>query len=150
MNKLKWWQGEWYERQRINEAAAELAAVDVIADSQGQQLRRLFELDRDQGREIARLQAATGVLMEFLVESKVVEEGALRARLDSAFAALDPQQPTSPAAQGERTGRGGPAAPPQRQVTCPVCGRQVALRNTFVTVSGEVCDQCYYAAQGET
>jgi hypothetical protein len=149
MDKLKWWHGEWFERQRINEAAAELSTLDTITDSLSQQVGRLFELDRDQGREIARLQAAVGVLMELLIQNNLVQEGDLRAKLDSAFAALEPQHTAQPGHpyRGDAT---PDQAPPERKVACRHCGKEVPIRSTFVTAAGEVCDQCYYANLGDT
>jgi hypothetical protein len=102
MKRLKWWESDWTERQRINEAADELNRLHFSQGHTTEQLARLFELDRDQGREIARLQAMVMTLVELLVQKGVVEEPELVNRLE---ASLDQLQREERAKEEEALGQ---------------------------------------------
>ena len=92
VKRLKWWEGEYVERQRLNEAADELFALNASQGQTSEQLARLFRLDQDQGREIARLEATVMALIELMVESGVVGEQQVVERVDAALAELEQQE----------------------------------------------------------
>jgi hypothetical protein len=89
MERLRWWQGDWLERQKFNEAADELNSLQRNQSSIDSRLVRLFELDKDQGRELARLQATTWTLIDLLVEKGLVTEPEVAARISAAIDELE-------------------------------------------------------------
>jgi hypothetical protein len=151
MREVRWWEGHWAERQRINEAASELTALDTTTELLGSQVQRLFKLDLDQGKEIARLQATVGVLIDLLLEKHVLDEDALYPRLKVAMAALEPRlepDPNGPLSvmAGESPYRTQPPRPTPSEIpstTCISCGKRVVRSSTTITTQGEICDACY-------
>lgn len=135
MEQFKWFEGEWAERQKINEAARELNALGAVQNGLAAQVHRLFALDKDQGKELERLRMTIAVLMDVLVEAGVTEDAKLRERLDLALSTLEPKPApvTSPAGEA-------------RSVRCAACGNEVAASFTYVTSRGEVCDRCFDSA----
>ena len=87
MEKLGWFfNNEWMQRDRINEAADEINALRAArADSHGA-IERLFALDRAQGQELAALRVTVEVLANMLIESGAVDEKTLRYRIEAAWA----------------------------------------------------------------
>jgi hypothetical protein len=140
MDEMKWWQGEWAERQKINEAAAELNSLTSVDDALQRQINRLFSLDKDQGRELERLRVLVFTLMDVLVENGVLQDAKLSARVEAAMRALDPPTPEAPS--------GGPPAQP-RTTRCASCGEDVKVEFTFITDRGEVCERCFHGAGDE-
>lgn len=78
-----------YERQRINEAADEINHLTRDAAGVQKQVLRLLELDRDQGREIAKLEAVVYTLMQMLVESGALDATSMNERIGAAIAKLE-------------------------------------------------------------
>lgn len=76
------------ENKRIDQAADEINALHTSSATAEKQVLRLLELDRDQGHEIAKLQAVVYVLMQMLVESGAVNGAALNERVQTALTAL--------------------------------------------------------------
>lgn len=74
--------------KRINEAVAEISALHTTSASAEQQVLRLLELDRDQGHEIAKLQAVVYVLMQMLAESGAVDPAKMNERIHTAVEKL--------------------------------------------------------------
>lgn len=136
MQEMQWWQGEWHERQKINEAASELNALAGGQDGLRRQIQRLFALDKDQGKELERLRVTVAVLMDVIVEAGVTTDARLTERLVAALATLEPKPQA-----------GSEAAKPAPRVTrCASCGEEVAANFTYVTERGEVCDRCFSEA----
>ncbi|AKU96139.1 hypothetical protein AKJ09_02803 [Labilithrix luteola] len=79
----------WVERQRLNQAADDLQALTRDTNTTEKQVLRLFELDRDQGHEIAKLQAVVYVLMQMLVESGAMDAQKLDERVRDAVTKLE-------------------------------------------------------------
>ena len=92
MKRLRWWDSDWAERQRINEAADELNQMHHARATTTGQIARVFQLDQDQGREIARLQTTLMTLIELMVEKGVVEEQTLVDRVDAALNGLEQRE----------------------------------------------------------
>ena len=82
--------------RRLNEAASEVNSLAARNAEAGRQIATLFELDKAQGRDIARLQAAVWILMQMLTESGALDGGALAERLKKALAEVDRQHPLGP------------------------------------------------------
>ena len=76
------------ENRRINEAAAELSALHDASATTETQVLRLFELDRDQGHEIAKLQAVVYVLMQMLAEKNLLDVKDMDDRIQAAVTKL--------------------------------------------------------------
>ena len=132
MQEMQWWQGEWHERQKINEAASELNALAGGQEGLRRQIQRLFALDKDQGKELERLRVTVAVLMDVIVEAGVTTDAKLTQRLVTALAALEPK-PES----------GSTTKAPARVTRCASCGEEVQASFTYVTERGEVCDRCF-------
>lgn len=62
--------------------------LSLVRDSQ-KQVTRLLELDRAQGQEIAKLQAASFVLMQMLTENGTIDTTQMNNRIQSAFLKLE-------------------------------------------------------------
>ena len=88
MDKYNAWWADGQTR-RLNQAADELAGLHSQNASVEKQVMHLFELDRDQGHEIARLQAAVFVLMQMLAEKNLLDANEMNTRIQSAFAKLE-------------------------------------------------------------
>lgn len=102
MRKLHWWDSEYTERQRLNEAADELYELQSNNAAVGDQVARLFELDRDQGRDIDRLQATVLTLLDMLIDRGVLDEQALVARMNGALEELDRREQEGARRQAEQ------------------------------------------------
>jgi hypothetical protein len=113
MEKLGWFfNNEWMQRERINEAADEINALRAArADSHGA-IERLFALDRAQGQELAAVRVTLEVLTNLLLESGVVDEKALRYRIEAAWANNDLiQKPGMEPSAFETLGQSSPDDP---------------------------------------
>lgn len=74
---------------RLNDAADEVNALRARNAELHKQVASLFELDKAQGVEIARLQSAVWVLMQMLADAKVLDGDVLMARVKKAFDELE-------------------------------------------------------------
>lgn len=114
MEKLGWFfNNEWMQRERINEAADEINALRAArADSHGA-IERLFALDRVQGQELAAVRVTLEVLSNLLIESGAVDEKTLRYRIEAAWAnnEMMMEKPASPPSAYETLGRLPPDDP---------------------------------------
>ena len=97
MEKLGWFfNNEWMQRERINEAAEEINALRSARAGESGALTRLFNLDRAQAQEIASLRVTLEVLANLLIESGTVDEKTLRYRIEAAWANHEAAQPPAP------------------------------------------------------
>lgn len=137
MEKLKWWQGGGHA-WKINEAAAELQALDGVTDALAQQIGRLFQLDQDQSKEIDRVHVVIQVLIQQLVQAGALDETDLSVRIEAALDQLENPDPpaTDQAVQGHQ-------AAPMRTVQCSVCQKDVPEHQTLFTEMGQACPTCY-------
>lgn len=76
------------EHRRINEAVKEIGSLHTSNATAEQQVLRLLELDREQGHEIAKLQAVVYTLMQLLAESGAVDPATMNQRIHGAVEAL--------------------------------------------------------------
>jgi hypothetical protein len=120
---------EWRQTNAINQLQSQIARVSV----DGQSVGMLFELDRVQGEEIARLRATVNVLVDLLVETGALNEEILSDRLRAALQAATPPAP--------------PADPDAQQITCAACGRGVTVAEAARGVAGVVCHDCFGAGR---
>ncbi len=89
MEKVHWWTQNKNQTRILNDAAEALGAMrDEQADME-QQIDRLYQLDKDQGREIARLQSVVATLVDLIIEAEVVPEAELIRRLDASVREVD-------------------------------------------------------------
>ncbi len=128
MAKVGWWDGDWARTTAINDQSHMLDALDQSSLGMAESVQKLFQLDRRQGRDIARLEAKVEVLLELLVEAGTPREEIAR-RLEAKFPA-----------QEKKTEESGSSA---LMVTCASCQQEVPANGTFFTETGEVCDACY-------
>ena len=128
MAKVRWWDGDWAHRTAINDQSDMLDALDQSSLGMAESVQKLFQLDRRQGRDIARLEAKVEVLLELLVEAGTPREEIAR-RLEARFPA-----------QEKKTEESSSSA---AMVTCASCQQEVPANGTFFTETGEVCDSCY-------
>jgi len=131
------------ERQYINQAAMELNALEADNHSLRSQIRKLYNLDKAQSAELAKLRTMVRVLMEYLVDSSTLDRTRLEERLESGFEELE--RKNAP----EQVGPGGPyrgsaaeATEPEPTGTCTLCKNERLLRRTTMTPEGLVCDPC--------
>ena len=113
----------------------ELAGQTVTPLSQEGLFRsqqKLFALDKAQGEEITRLRAVVNVLVDMLVEARVIPEDTLYDRIRTA---VEPPEPPPT----EKS----PAEKPPELFTCVNCGRQVGLSEATRAAEGVVCGQCF-------
>ena len=113
MEKLGWFfNNEWMQRERINEAAEEINSLRAArADSHGA-IERLFALDRVQGQELAAVRVTLEVLTNLLIESGAVDEKTLRYRIEAAWANNElMQKPATPLSAYETLGSPPPDDP---------------------------------------
>ncbi len=89
MEKVHWWSTGNAQVRLLNDAADELGDLRKEQADADQQIDRLFKLDRDQGREIARLQAVVTVLVDLLIESGAAPESEIMRRMDRAVRRVD-------------------------------------------------------------
>lgn len=162
MRKLGWFlDGDWWQREAINEAADELDELRAARADDQKAFARLLALGRAHAEEIAVLRRTVGTLVELLVESGAVDEAALRARLEGE---PDPEPETpvpaeaSPIAVGtaEVTAVGPPPvpvasprepavpapAPPEPKVQCARCWHFAPRSRTRIIGADTVCDRC--------
>jgi len=146
MEKLTWWQtlgSGGSEISKINEAADEINALADQAGDLRKKIRRLFELDRDQGRALEEVKITVEVLIAALARAGVLDVDQLthdvRTEIEARFAPPPrPGGPGGPYRQGP-----APAPPPERKVLCLECECEVPISQTYVTAHGEICDRCY-------
>ena len=91
--------GDWADRQRINEAAGELNLLCADQSNLTMQVQRLFQLDRDQGREIARLQLIINTLLELILKHQILPEAELTQSLSAGLEGLERQEQQERAAR---------------------------------------------------
>lgn len=110
------------------------ASLDMVLDNQAStaqnlssQLRELYALDREQGRELRHLRATVRVLGELLVENGV-DPSVLQIRVQAAI--------------GETEIKAAERAKAEKMIACASCGKKVPLQRTNITASGTVCDRC--------
>jgi len=97
MEKLGWfWNNEWRQRDAINQAAEELDVMRAERAGDTSALTRLFNLDRAQAQEIARLRVTVEVLANLLIESGAVDEKTLRYRIEARWSEYEAAQPPAP------------------------------------------------------
>ena len=89
MEKVHWWSTGNAQVRLLNDAADALGDMRKEQADADQQIDRLFQLDRDQGREIARLQAVVTVLVDLLIETGTVPESEIMQRMDRAVQKVD-------------------------------------------------------------
>lgn len=82
--------------RRLNDAASEVNSLAARNAEAARQIATLFELDKAQARDIARLQSAVWLLMQMLTESGALDASALAERLKTALAEVDRQQALGP------------------------------------------------------
>ncbi len=87
--KSPFFASEYKNAQRLNQAANELDRLHGENATIEMQVMHLFRLDRDQGHEIARLQAAVYVLMQMLAEKGLLDGDEMSTRMRAAFDALE-------------------------------------------------------------
>ena len=109
----------------FNELADRLDWADEATDGMAGNIRKLFELDREQEREIAQLRAVVEELTGLLVASGLVDEATLKARVHERLSAV-------PAAE-----------PAQDTVRCASCATAVPRADTYFSDLGEVCSICF-------
>jgi hypothetical protein len=84
-----WFQSEYLNARRLNEASEELDRLHGANASVEAQVSHLLKLDRDQGQEIAKLQTAVFVLMQMLAEKGLLDGDEMGTRMKAAFTALE-------------------------------------------------------------
>ncbi len=89
MEKVHWWSTGNAQNRLLNDAADALGDLRKEQADADQQIDRLFQLDRDQGREIARLQAVVTVLVDMLIETGTTPEAEIMRRMDRAVQKVD-------------------------------------------------------------
>ncbi|HEY8079126.1 MAG TPA: hypothetical protein VIF62_33570 [Labilithrix sp.] len=87
--KSPFFASEYRNAQRLNQAADELDRLHGVNATIEQQVMHLLRLDRDQGHEIAKLQAAVYVLMQMLAENGLLDAEAMSTRMGAAFESLE-------------------------------------------------------------
>jgi protein-disulfide isomerase-like protein with CxxC motif len=94
MERLGWFfNNEMAQRNAINEAAAAINAIGAARAGDAGTFARLFELDRAQAQEITAIKVTLEVLANLLIEAGIVDEKALRYRIEAAYAELEASQP---------------------------------------------------------
>ena len=148
------WNTEALERQRINEAAAEINGLTESYAGLGSQIRRMLAVDEAQSTRIAKLEAVVWTLVETLVAHGSVPAAEMNERIRSAV------EPFSAAEPVVGQGRGGyrsppgaaavrlPVTPQPRElpvvpVTCIDCGKEVPSIETLMTAEGPLCEGCH-------
>lgn len=161
MSRIGFWEGlfgdvGYYERMAINDNAESMQMMldaSTYGDEQAaQQLRRLFELDHAQSKELARLRTMVRVLAESLTELGL-DRKKLEDQMERALDELESEKTMTEGAYGPGGPfRGGPAeaAPAPRTTTCAKCKKTVLLRRTNIGVHGTVCDRCHYGTSLST
>ena len=159
MGKIGFWQSllgdvGYYEREAIN---SNHESISMMMDAQAsqsqhlnQQMRKLYELDHAQSKELAQLRTIIRVLSETIIDMGFDKER-LELRME---AALDDLESEKTMAQGAGAGggpyRGGAMADapketkPEPKTVCTRCAKTVLMRRTTITESGNVCDRCHY------
>lgn len=84
MEKIHWWSSGAAQVQLLNQASEDLERLQQDQADAGEQIRMLFHLDREQGREIARLQSVIAALVDMLLAAGIVDEKALIERMQQA------------------------------------------------------------------
>ena len=130
MARFNWWLGSTHldHQVAINEQDSRLEQMDEAQGGVAEAVGKLFQLDRAQGRELARIEARIQVLSELLVEAGVIDGEQLQKRLAVALAA---QAQTRAAAEAT--------------VRCASCREEVRADGTFYSEMGEICEVCYRA-----
>jgi hypothetical protein len=94
MERLGWFfNNEWAQRNAINEAASEIDALRSARSGDAGTFARLFALDRAQAQDITAIKTTLEVLSNLLIEAGIVDEKALRYRIEAAYAELAASQP---------------------------------------------------------
>ncbi|MBT8494542.1 MAG: hypothetical protein KJO07_15910 [Deltaproteobacteria bacterium] len=159
MGKISFWQSllgdvGYYEREAINSNHEGLSMMMQAQASQsqhvGSQLRKLYELDHAQSKELAQLRTIVRVLSETIIDMGFDKER-LEQRME---AALDDLESEKTMVEGAGVGggpyRGGPVADapqeamPEPTTVCTHCTNTVLVRRTTITEHGNVCDRCHY------
>lgn len=94
MERLGWFfANEWAQRNAINEAASAIDSIIAARAGDAGTFARLFELDRAQAQEITAIKVTLEVLANLLIEAGIVDQKALRYRIEAAYAELEAAQP---------------------------------------------------------
>lgn len=116
--------------RRVDDALAHTMQQQQLTTSGlYKQVRELYALDREQGRELNELRAMVKVMGDLLVQLGI-DESVLRYRVEAELA-------NQQAVEAERSKA-------VKTVNCTRCGKQVSLRKTNITTDGIVCDSCAY------
>ncbi len=80
---------DFIAHKRLNQAADEINHLHKTNATTEQQVLRLLELDRDQGQQIAKLQAVVYVLMQMMTEKGQIDGVEMNRRIGEAFKQLE-------------------------------------------------------------
>jgi hypothetical protein len=152
--------GDWRQYDALNEAADEIAAATAASASSSAALEKLFQLDRAQGEEIARLRITVQILISMLSASGGLDARELGFKAEAALADFEAEQAAATPQPGpptafETLGKVPPAesppspvsAAPPTVVRCDGCGDRVPADQTTITENrGTLCDRCLAGA----
>ncbi|MDG1483332.1 MAG: hypothetical protein P8R54_27325 [Myxococcota bacterium] len=125
MSRRPWFAGA-PTRADFNQLADRLDWADEAETGVSSNVRKLYELDREQEREIARLRMVVEELTGLLVTAGVITEDALITRLEARRAAVSKSR-----------------APSRPMVNCASCTTAVPQSDTYFSDLGEVCSLCF-------
>jgi len=126
MSQQSWWSG-WGEPSRadFNQMAERLDWADETGDALSTNIRRLFELDREQEHEIAQLRMMVEELAGMLIDAGVVSQDKLQQRMAVRFTK-------------DRAEKAGPV-----MIQCASCATSIPKNTTYFSGLGEVCSGCF-------
>jgi hypothetical protein len=124
------------DRAAINRNADELSYVEASVTG-------LHAVVQRQAQEILQLRAMIIGLAEVLHARALFDDTELQRAVQATWVQLTSPPPPPPAMTDPYRGMPAEAAaPPERLVLCPQCGRRVPASRTNITEHGEVCDAC--------
>jgi hypothetical protein len=136
MQKFGWtrWLSNTTDRGQYDALNEQSDAIDSVNELQrytGERVRKLYELDQEQGRELDRLRATINVLVQMLAASGALDEKAFGYRMEAALAELEPEVPAGPVIS-----QADPA------MTCNGCNGEFPMSTFTVMPNGNFCQKC--------
>jgi formylmethanofuran dehydrogenase subunit E len=130
MSMIPWWREP--NRHDFNRIADNIDLEGEVTGALSVQVRKLYQLDQAQERDIDRLETIIKVLSQLLIEAGVLDPQQISQRVGAALAVQARQEVQ------ERT---------NPQLRCARCQETVAQKDTYMTGLGAVCDSCYRALE---
>jgi len=128
------------EREAWTGAADQIAALGEEHEELARTVRRLVQLDRLQGKQIAQLREVVRALLAMLIDAGTIDRAALEARVAVALGEADPPPMRD---EGAHPYRGGPAAPRPGFVACARCAEEIPRRQVLENADGKFCAACF-------